>query len=680
LVALKVTQRLVRLPLAGRTSVADDMTGTVLSVLSRRGAAKSHNQATSTNGQDLFQTCLRAASVIVHELGKRDDGGDDVDSIREDSVRQLLVIARESLGEGSVEMRNAALAFIRSAVAARFKTPEIYDAVDDVSRLAVRGQSANLQSTCIAISVAFLVNYPLSAKRIRQQLEFYVRNLNYKHPDGRLAALRALHTVVAKFPVPSVNAEAEFMFLPLAAVIANDEELSCRQEASETIKMLLSRVSDSRKSADMLGMTTTLLGVKEKDGANFGFEVCGGGNASLQKAGASILGVAVGSGSLSKAQILSALFSNLTVVLHGSGPDSRQAWEVTHAALSSTELAFDALALLGEAARAELSSDLAPFWNLMPALLQQQHLWVRGVSCRLLGRHFAALGADCMCHGGQSRQYSLFNGPLGSVRDLIKSLCLVLESSVLSESLAEQTLKNLLYIGNCVRLHPAVGEAGLSTTLDDDDDSERDGVVEDGAGESRKESEREPNRGLYWLLRRLSGMAIRPGQSDSALLRRACAVRFLAAAVASWGVTSIKPYLRLFISPVVRVVDRKADLIARNGPVSAAAEAAAAAIVAMAEATQEMLVKELGADEYYVIYNELKAQRRAEQNERKRKHAVEAAIDPERAAKKRIKRSAAKSRARRRKTSEGQGRGQAWRVAHSTYAADGRDLNPLRDD
>jgi hypothetical protein len=233
-------------------------------------------------------------------------------------------------------------------------------------------------------------------------------------------------------------------------------------------------------------------------------------------------------------------------------------------------------------------------------------------------------------------------------------------------------------MGNAVRLRPSVGDSGLSAGGDSDGRSDDGADGDDGVGDACRATE--ANRGLYWLLRRVSGMATRVGQSDSALLRRACAVRFLAAAVASWGVDVVKPYLRLFIGPALRALDSKAALLSCGGPARSTAAASASAIVAMAEAMQAMLVKELGADKYYAVYNELRTRRRAEQSERKRKFAVEAAADPERAAKKRIKRSAAKSKARRRKAGEGRGRGSAWRVAHASYAVEERGANPLRDD
>lgn len=676
LLALKVTQRLVRLPLTGRKAVADGMTRTVLTVLSRRAVGRDSGPACSTNGQDLFQTSLRVASVIVQELGKGGgEGGSD--HIGEESVRQLLVISRECLDSGSFEMRNAALAFVRSVVTARFKTPEIYDAVDDVSKLAVRGQSSHLQASCIAISVSFLVNYPLSAKRIRQQLEFYVRNLNYKHADGRLAALRALRTVIEKFPVANVNSESEFIFLPLAAVLANDGELSCREEASEVIKALLSRVSDARKIAEFLGMAKTLLGVSASNGtANP--EITNSNDVSLRKAGAAVLGIAVLSNVLSKSQIRSVLATSVSVALEGCRDGSDQAWEITHAALCTVEKSMEALAETesGSSIKAETSLDLEHLWRSMAAMLQHHHGWVRLLACRLMGRHFAALGENYVTNEKRKEWYSLFDGPVGTIRDVMKALCLVLESVALSEALAEQALKNLLYIGNCIRQHPALGEVGLSLTLEDRVACEGSGCEGDGGEDPVSAS----NRGLYWLLRRMSGMATRSGRTDSSLLRRACAMRFLAAAVASWGVPAVTPYLRLFAGPVCRVVEHKGPLINGMSSVSPEAKASATATVSMAEAMQEMFIKELGADSYYVVYNELKAQRRAEQNERKRKYAVEAAVDPERAAKKRIKRSAAKSKARRRKASEGQGKGHAWRVAHSSHGVDGRDSNPLRDD
>lgn len=672
--ALKVTQRLVRLPLGGRRRVAEEMTATVLEVLSRRGQQSSRIRKkcdSPGSSQTLFQTCLRVAGVIIQELG---GGGNRVggpgEGIREETVRQLLVISRQCLDGSSVEMRYAALAFVRSVVAAQFKTPELYDAVDDVSMLAVRGQSASLQSSCIAISVSFLVNYPVSAKRIRQQLEFYVRNLSYEHPDGRLAALGALETVIFKFPPASVESECEFLFLPLTAVIANDEELKCRQAAASALKVLFERVGEGRKISEMLSMAWTLLGVAQNDQVGLGWEVLGSDDPSFQKAGAAAVGAAVESGTISKNQSISALRACLSIALNGCEDDSSQPWDVTHAVLCSAERTLESMQKDGHSSE-EVSAWMSPFWLAMPSMLQHQHVWVRLVVCRLLGRHFDALGEECLLQDAAKRDaggaFSVLAPPHCMGRAIGKALCIVLEGSVLPEPLAEQAVKNLLYIGNGMRKYPEIGDTGGKCGNDEDDGE--DGHDPDISVDS------DGNRGLYWLLRRVAGMATRVGKNDASLLRRACAFRFLAAAVASWGGSAVKPYLRLFIAPCLRILESKAPLIATSGPVSTVADAAASATKSLAEAIQDMLVKELGADVYFSVYNELRTARRAEQAERKRKFAVEAAVDPERATKKRLKRSAAKSKARRRKSSEA---GQGWRVSKASFPVE--DRNPLREE
>jgi U3 small nucleolar RNA-associated protein 20 len=313
----------------------------------------------------------------------------------------------------------------------------------------------------------------------------------------------------------------------------------------------------------------------------------------------------------------------------------------------------------------ETMSALRLFWNSVPELLQHEHCWVRVVVCRLVGRHFAALGKDVLRGsevGEEERRnegYSLFSCKQGGVRRLMKALCLVLEGAVLPEALAEQVIKNLLFIGRVMVLHPSVGDVLEVGTAESDED--------ELAEQQLPEAALDRNRGLFWLLMRMSGIASRLGKGDNSPMRRASAMRFLAAAVASWDVESVRPYMRLFVGAVLRVLENSD----RDGEKSVETASPEVALNAMAMAVQDTLIKTLGADSYYAVYNEQLSKLRNDRMERKRKHAVESAIDPERAAKKRLKRSTAKAEARRRNSASNFGARGTRRVLKSSFAVHG---------
>lgn len=57
-----------------------------------------------------------------------------------------------------------------------------------------------MRQLCSQAVLLFLLDYPLSPKRIKQHLNFILENLAYEHESGRLSAIEMLGTVVAKFP------------------------------------------------------------------------------------------------------------------------------------------------------------------------------------------------------------------------------------------------------------------------------------------------------------------------------------------------------------------------------------------------------------------------------------------------------------------------------------------------
>ena len=61
-------------------------------------------------------------------------------------------------------------------------------------------QATPVRQVCSQALLMFLLDYPLSPKRLKQHLKFILENLAYEHETGRLTAIEMLGTIVAKFP------------------------------------------------------------------------------------------------------------------------------------------------------------------------------------------------------------------------------------------------------------------------------------------------------------------------------------------------------------------------------------------------------------------------------------------------------------------------------------------------
>ncbi|KAI0567323.1 hypothetical protein FGB62_3g137 [Gracilaria domingensis] len=194
LIAFKITQRMLKLPLPGRIEMGKSLSDTIVNVLSYGSNAISNTGIAETD-DNLFITCLRSAAVLLSEVGTK-----NFTVVSRERVEALITISCECIDSGGPEVRVAALSVLRSLVVGQVIIPKLYDAIEKVNHIAIHCQSRQLRDACTNLSITFLVSFPLGSKRVRQHLEFFVRNLSYELAAGRLAALNAIHAVLNKFP------------------------------------------------------------------------------------------------------------------------------------------------------------------------------------------------------------------------------------------------------------------------------------------------------------------------------------------------------------------------------------------------------------------------------------------------------------------------------------------------
>jgi U3 small nucleolar RNA-associated protein 20 len=96
--------------------------------------------------------------------------------------------------------------------------------------------------------MAFLLDYPQGAGRLKAQMTFLARNLSYQFESGRISVLEVLSAVLTKFSDELVQEYADMLFVSLVAVLANDDSEKCRAMAGLLIKALFGRLGDQQKT------------------------------------------------------------------------------------------------------------------------------------------------------------------------------------------------------------------------------------------------------------------------------------------------------------------------------------------------------------------------------------------------------------------------------------------------
>ncbi|PXF45884.1 Small subunit processome component 20-like [Gracilariopsis chorda] len=645
IMVFRVSQRLLKLPLIGRPEMGSRLSETIVDVLSHGSNAISSTGAPDTE-DSLFITCLRAAAVLLSELGTQ-----SFKVVPRDRVEALISVSVECIDSGGPEVRMAALSVLRSLVLGEVIIPALYDAMTKVNHMAIHCQSRQLRNACTALSVTFLVSFPLGSKRVRQQLEFFVRNLSYKLPEGRLGALNAINMVVNKFPVPVLEKECEYLFVALASMVSRDADSQCRSEASQCLRLLFEKLPAGRKVADLLRMAVALSGLKLSDGPSLEVHIkVEDVDPVIQRSGASSMTAACMSGNLSDEQITIVVRAAATLL---PGLSNVPGWETAHAFLVCVEEAFERSALTANK-QMELQKFVLPLWKSLPSFLLSKHQWVRLSAARLLRRHLSSAGGRHVDIQDPMSPYTVWSSD-DLVREILRSCSLQLEANILSPELARQVLNNIMCMADVLKRNPQVGD--LRTR---DAESE---TLQTHVSPCEEDSDRTEGRALTWLIARMSGIAMKGRFESSDVLRRGCALRFLIVTSKWWDPPVIKRHERQYINAVVKVLE-SGDIRAASGevadvsipssnpikktdPVESTAEESGLTgqgLQLLAQTLQESLTEVLGTAEYYKVYNQLRSKREEVKQERKRKAALFAAVDPERAAKKRRKKADAKKR------------------------------------
>lgn len=659
LAAFRVLQKLLRLRLSGKEAAAEEMAMVITNVLSEHSGGLGEDY--SVTG-DLFNTCLRAAAIVFKEIGTS-----KLASTSKDRIDTITAISCNCIESGSSECRSAAVAFLRSMVSAKIMLPSVYDAIEKVNRLIIHSQSSSLSKACISVSVLFFVSYPLGDERVRQHLDFFVRNLSYDLPSGRISALETVREIILKVPAPVLEAESEYLFLSLTANIARDSDKTCRALASECIRLMFEQIPTGGKIVDLLKAGVALIGVEcAMTSLNTPPVLRGNVDPAVINCGAASLAAAVQSRRLTLLQLRLILWS-ATIAMQNVSED--EDWEACYMLFHCIEVVFEQQEYgVAETQRLEAANSLCGLWQRMGKFLLHRNQRVRLIASRLVGTHLSACGGRNAnpSLNGKDETWSVWICN-DTIRDWVKASCLQLEASQLALELGEQCLKNVMCMADVIRKHPFAGDIGVRKDPSTD-------MIDFGSDldepskfpiETRGEADMNEGRMLRWTLSRFCGLATKGGRETRDFLRRACALRFLLVTAKWWGKEIVGKYKKHFILPVVLVLEsgellqyemaksKKIEPLPRrvNRKVKQEKEGNYSqnengigwnSLKVIAEGLQAALTECLGSVEYYEIYHSLQTKRAAAKLERKRKAAVLAAVDPERNAKRKRARAALK--------------------------------------
>ena len=117
--------------------------------------------------------------------------------ISEDQLKLLLMYVEQDLY--NFNRQATAFVLLKSIITRKLIVQELHDLMLKVAELSITSELAHVRLTSRQLFIHFLMDYPLG-KKLKNYIDFYLKNLSYKLEVGRDSVIEMLLTIVKNFP------------------------------------------------------------------------------------------------------------------------------------------------------------------------------------------------------------------------------------------------------------------------------------------------------------------------------------------------------------------------------------------------------------------------------------------------------------------------------------------------
>ncbi|KAI8646706.1 armadillo-type protein [Parasitella parasitica] len=567
------------------------------------------------------QACLRLITVCIRD--------NDKSSLSEAQLTYILNFVRPDMEE--LERQGIIFALIRAIISRKFMAPEIYELMDSVSNVMVTNQSKEIREQARSVFFMFLMDYPQGKGRLRQQMSFIVKNLEYVYESGRESIMELLHHIISKFGSEILADYIDSIFFALVMRLINDESSKCREMAASLIKSLFSR------STERLPTFYKLLNKWLEQSSK----------PNLQRAACQVYGLAIDTFGTQLRPQAAGLVQRLATILQASreradelaqeydakeeqeqeqeqeSMDIDTQWEVTYYAINTFAKITKTFPKI------VYDQETESVWRGMQYMLLYHHSWIRSSSARLYGVYFSGIDAESRMIKDTTTKCTYLDRE--TLCTLAADFLEQLKSNHVTQDQADQIVKNLFFIGKCFYYMPDKEDDHDAEEIKIDD--ARDEVLDEEKGSKAaqdalaKIAQSAHKRSLNWLFRKASfdarGAAIR--KIKSAIILRSSIFKLFAAICNTMTAEEIPPYLMPVIAPIYRTVNDEQNKAAGFE-----------ALQQLGNEVLNLLQNKAGPTIYFAVYQRVRQQVIKSREERKSKDAILAISNPALAAKRKL--------------------------------------------
>ena len=422
----------------------------------------------STNAE-IAQASLKLTAAILRE---RKDA-----TVKETAITYILTRIKPDLEEP--DRQGITFNFIKALLNRKITIPEVYEVLDDIAQIMVTNQTRSVRDLARGTYVQFIMEYPQGKDRLKKQYAFLMKNLDYPHQTGRSSVLETVNLLITKVGDNLIQDIIGTFFVPLVMVLVNDDSSDCREMAGALIKKIMERADNERMT---IFMNLARKWFDQDD------------QAALIRLALQLYGlyfeVYESRGLKETSSITDRLLGFLENASYGSESEGEPTdWELVYFSL---QLWAKITQLFPQIA---FSKERQSMWQAVHNCLSYPHSWIRLSSAKLTGLFFAEF-AESRLEG-----LPLINGK-GLTFDgeamviTARKTSAQLNSLELTEELALQVVKNLLFLGRCFHANKlsAKGNSSEEEELGDEEN------VLEAQGDNSKKSV------LLWLLGRISSI------------------------------------------------------------------------------------------------------------------------------------------------------------------------------
>lgn len=422
----------------------------------------------STNAE-IAQASLKLTAAILRERRSV--------VVKDSAIAYILMRIKPDLEEP--DRQGITFNFIKAVLNRKIALPEVYEILDDVAQIMVTNQTRSVRDLARGTYTQFIMEYPQGKDRLKKQYAFLMKNLDYPHQSGRSSVLETINLLITKIGDNLIQEIIGTFFVPLVMVLVNDDSPECREMAGLLIKKMMER-ANNEQTATFMNLARQWL---QQDGQKVLIRL------SLQ-----LYGIYFDVFEANGFKEVSTIQDRLLELLEKASYKDDSEDEPT-----DWELVYFSLQLWAKIARLfpdiAFSSKTQSLWAAVHTCLSYPHAWIRLSSAMLTGLFFAEFAESSL----ESTHLRNNKGLTFDSEDMVmvaRRSSAQLNSLELTQELALQAVKNLIFLGRCFHANKM---SLRGKNVEEEDSGDEENVIQVKGDNPQRPA-------LLWLMSRISGI------------------------------------------------------------------------------------------------------------------------------------------------------------------------------